>query len=286
MNYKNTAIKAYYQLLRNPNRSLLKINERMMSSFVSRGSMIKGYNVYGRQLNGNNAYINVHKNMFNKEFVRNIYIQMENTPSENSLKFKPGCTVLDTGSIEFLTPMESLSSPLAKSLFQIEGVTSVFFGPDFITVTKDSESSWQLIRPSIYASITDFFASGKPILIDAEGNAEDHSIKAKRTDTEILPEDSETVAMIKELLETRIRPAIQEDGGDIEYRGFIDGIVKLKLQGACRTCDSSTVTLKRGIENMLIHYVPEIKAVEQVLDPYEEVANEEFKKLENKLNSN
>ncbi|KAI8590990.1 NFU1 iron-sulfur cluster scaffold-like protein, mitochondrial [Geranomyces variabilis] len=208
--------------------------------------------------------------------IRTMFIQTESTPNVDSLKFKPGVPVLPSATAEFLTPRDAMSSPLAAALFRIDGVQSVFFGNDFITITRDPDANWQLMRPDIYGAIMDFFASGKPVM-KADGES------VARGDTEILPEDSETVAMIKELLDTRIRPTIQEDGGDIEYRAFENGIVKVKLQGSCRTCDSSVVTLKNGIENMLMHYIPEVTGVEQVLDPHEQVAQEEFKKFERKL---
>ncbi|KAJ3294125.1 hypothetical protein HK104_003904 [Borealophlyctis nickersoniae] len=206
-----------------------------------------------------------------------MFIQTEQTPNVDSLKFKPGVTVLPSGTHEFLSARESLASPLAAALFRIDGVQSVFFGPDFITVSKDPDGTWQLMKPDIYAAIMDHFASGQPIM------KEDGGQSALRDDTEILPDDSDTVVMIKELLDSRIRPTIQEDGGDIEYRGFDNGIVKLKLKGSCRTCDSSVVTLKNGIENMLMHYIPEVEGVEQVYDEVEQIAVDEFKKLENSL---
>ncbi|XP_068924994.1 NFU1 iron-sulfur cluster scaffold homolog, mitochondrial isoform X2 [Petaurus breviceps papuanus] len=143
-----------------------------------------------------------------------------------------------------------------RQLFRIEGVKSVFFGPDFITVTKESEDlDWNLLKPDIYATIMDFFASGLPLV-----NEETLSADAA---TE---EDDEVVAMIKELLDTRIRPTVQEDGGDVIYKGFEDGIVQLKLQGSCTSCPSSIITLKNGIQNMLQFYIPEVEGVEQVVD--------------------
>ncbi|KAL1923416.1 uncharacterized protein VTP21DRAFT_8396 [Calcarisporiella thermophila] len=208
--------------------------------------------------------------------VRSMFIQTEITPNEDSLKFKPGVPVLQGGNTaEFLDIRSATSSPLAKKLFQIEGVRGVLFGADFITVSKDPEAPWQQMKPDIYATIMDFFSSGQPVLSDGE-----HA----PSDTEILPDDPEVVQMIKELLDTRIRPAIQEDGGDIEYRGFVDGVVQLKLRGSCRTCDSSVVTLKNGIENMLKHYIPEVESVEQVVDPEESISQQEFAKLESRLN--
>lgn len=185
----------------------------------------------------------------------------------------------DSSTAEFLDARNAMSSPLAKKLFQIDGIRGVFFGPDFVTITKDQDAVWQLMKPDIYSAIMDFFASGQPIISEgADGEG-----ATTYNDTMINEDDSETVQMIKELLDTRIRPSIQDDGGDIEYRGFEDGIVKLKLKGACRTCDSSTVTLKNGIENMLMHYVPEVASVEQVFDADEEMSHLEFDKLERRL---
>ncbi|CDH54201.1 hira-interacting protein 5 [Lichtheimia corymbifera JMRC:FSU:9682] len=207
--------------------------------------------------------------------VRSMFIQTEQTPNTESLKFIPGVEVLGNGTAEFLDVRSSMQSPLAKQLFQIDGIVGVFLGPDFITISKDPNAEWQLMKPDIYAAIMDHFASGQPIMYNEGDLAE--------SDTAIHPDDSEEVQMIKELLDTRIRPAIQEDGGDIEYCGFEGGIVKLKLKGSCRGCDSSVVTLKNGIENMLMHYIPEVEGVEQVIDENEAVALQEFDKLEKKL---
>ncbi|CAJ0639420.1 7227_t:CDS:2 [Entrophospora sp. SA101] len=202
--------------------------------------------------------------------------QQEVTPNQDSLKFIPGVPIMDEGgTAEFLSGNEASKSPLAKSLFRIEGVKGVFFGPDFITVSKDPDIPWQLMKPDLYANIMDFFSTGEPILLEAP----------PPSDTQINDDDSEVVQMIKELLDTRIRPSIQDDGGDLEYKGFENGIVKLKLKGACRSCDSSVVTLRNGIENMLMHYIPEITGVEQVLDEEELISQTEFEKLEQKLNN-
>ncbi|KAF8931672.1 scaffold protein Nfu/NifU N terminal-domain-containing protein [Dissophora ornata] len=220
----------------------------------------------------------VKANMFAVQQVRTMFIQTDTTPNQDSLKFIPGVAVMtDSSTAEFLDARNAMNSPLAKKLFQIDGVRGVFFGPDFVTITKDQDAIWQLMKPDIYSAIMDFFASGQPIISEGAEGENVHN------DTMINEDDSETVQMIKELLDTRIRPSIQDDGGDIEYRGFEEGIVKLKLKGACRTCDSSTVTLKNGIENMLMHYVPEVSAVEQVFDAEEEVAQLEFEKLERRL---
>lgn len=145
-------------------------------------------------------------------------------------------------------------SPLAAKLLDVEGVTSVFYGSDFITVTKGSDANWAHIKPEVFSIITQAVTSGETIVTTIEGNI-DGEQESGEDSLSYNEDDDEVVSMIKELLETRIRPAIQEDGGDIELKGFEDGIVMLKLRGACRTCDSSTVTLKNGIESMLMHYV-------------------------------
>ncbi|EGW06922.1 NFU1 iron-sulfur cluster scaffold-like, mitochondrial [Cricetulus griseus] len=169
--------------------------------------------------------------------VRFMFIQTQDTPNPNSLKFIPGKPVLETRTMDFPTPAAAFRSPLARQLFRIEGVKSVFFGPDFITVTKPH------------------FCSHAPCVSDSS-----------RPGSE---EDDEVVAMIKELLDTRIRPTVQEDGGDVIYRGFEDGIVRLKLQGSCTSCPSSIITLKSGIQNMLQFYIPEVEGVEQESKGYD-----------------
>ena len=198
-----------------------------------------------------------------------MFIQTETTPNEQSLKFIPGTPVMETGTAEFLDTRAALASPLALRLFGIEGVKAVLYGPDFVTVTKDGENfPWAVIKPEVYSVLMEHFsasASGPnlpPLFRSEEDRA---NAGGAREDTRILETDSDTVAMIKELLDTRVRPAIMEDGGDIEYRGFTDdGIVQIKLKGSCRGCDSSTVTLKTGIERMLMHYIPEVKGAQQV----------------------
>lgn len=145
---------------------------------------------------------------------------------------------------------------MASKLLNVDGVSSVFYGPDFITVTKASDANWAHIKPEVFSLITEAVTSGENIVNTVERTSAESAQKGGGEDTlGYNEEDDEVVGMIKELLETRIRPAIQEDGGDIEFRGFKDGMVYLKLRGACRTCDSSTVTLKNGIESMLMHYV-------------------------------
>ncbi|CRK18441.1 hypothetical protein BN1708_012341 [Verticillium longisporum] len=219
---------------------------------------------------------------------RTIFIQTEPTPNPDALKFLPNHRVLPEGIsvpyIEYLNPRATIApphpSPLAAQLLAIDGVTAVFYGADFITVTKAADANWAHVRAEIFALITEAITSGAPLVVVKDGA---EAAPAEEDSLAYNEDDSEVVGMIKELLETRIRPAIQEDGGDIEFRGFEDGVVLLKLRGACRTCDSSTVTLKNGIEGMLMHYIEEVKSVNQVMDPEEDIALEEFAKFEEKL---
>ncbi|KAM6477185.1 scaffold protein Nfu/NifU N terminal-domain-containing protein [Trichoderma sp. SZMC 28011] len=222
--------------------------------------------------------------------VRTIFIQTENTPNPDALKFLPNHRIIppdmSTPFIEYLNPRATISpphpSPLAAKLMNIDGITSVFYGADFITVTKAGDANWAHVRPEIFALITEAITSGETIVNVAERKG-DESAAVEEDSLAYNENDSEVVGMIKELLETRIRPAIQEDGGDIEFRGFEDGQVLLKLRGACRTCDSSTVTLKNGIEGMLMHYIEEVQGVKQILDEEEEISLQEFAKFEEKL---
>lgn len=203
-----------------------------------------------------------------------MFIQTQDTPNPDSLKFLPGKDILGKGNtMDFPNVDSALKSPLAKLLFRIEGVRSVFFGGDFVTVTKFEDAEWGVLKAEIFAVIMDFMASGLPIVHESKSNAQ----------TEINEDDDEIVAMIKELLDTRIRPTVQEDGGDILYVGFEDGVVKLKLQGSCSTCASSIVTLKNGVQNMLQFYIPEVVSVEQVKDEVDKVTESEFDKLEKNL---
>lgn len=198
---------------------------------------------------------------------RCLFIQTESTPNPESIKFLPGRVVLgnEDSSGFYVTQSdrkEIAKSPLAKSLFEIEGVKSVYLGSDFVTITKYAANHWKHLRVEVFEAIMDFYATGQPAVRDAP----------EITDTTILDDDDEVVAMIKELLETRIRPAVQEDGGDIRYVNFDEetGVVSVKLAGSCVGCPSSSVTLKNGVENMLMHYIPEITAVNAVEDPAEE----------------
>ena len=181
-----------------------------------------------------------------------------------ALKFLPSRTILPEGLLspflEYLSPRSTLApphpSPLAARLLNVDGIASVFYGSDFITVTKASDANWAHVKPEVFSLITEAITSGETIVNTVENKAMGTGQEGGDPDTLGYDEnDSEVIGMIKELLETKIRPAIQEDGGDIEFRGFENGNVLLKLRGACRTCDSSTVTLKNGIENMLMHYV-------------------------------
>ncbi|KAL5115968.1 hypothetical protein ACEQ8H_006085 [Pleosporales sp. CAS-2024a] len=223
---------------------------------------------------------------------RTMFIQTEPTPNADALKFNPNQRVLpesiSSPFLEYLNPRSTLApphpSPLAAQLLNIDGVTSVFLGLDHITVTKDSATPWAHVKPEVFAIINEFMTSGQALVNTIADKGNEQGQGGSEVDTLAYDEnDSEVVQMIKELLETRIRPAIQEDGGDIDFRGFNDGQVLLKLRGACRTCDSSTVTLKNGIESMLMHYIEEVKGVQQVLDQEEEIALQEFAKFEEKL---
>ncbi|KAK9479158.1 scaffold protein Nfu/NifU N terminal-domain-containing protein [Lipomyces japonicus] len=208
---------------------------------------------------------------------RSLFIQTATTPNDDALKFMPSTRILpeNARTVEFINGREAHSSPLARKLFTVDGVRSVMFGPDFITVEKQSDVPWAVLKPEVFSLLTEFLSTGAKILL------EDTQINE---DTMPQEDDSEIVSMIKELIDTRIRPAIQEDGGDVEYKGLTEeGVVQLKLRGACRTCDSSSVTLKNGIEAMLMHYVDGVTGIEQVLDPEEEISLQEFAKFEQKL---
>jgi NFU1 iron-sulfur cluster scaffold homolog, mitochondrial len=200
--------------------------------------------------------------------IRTMFIQTEDTPNPESLKFLPGRPVLETtdevsGFYAIKSDTEAIArSPLSKTLFKVEGVKSVYLGADFVTITKYAEHNWVHVKGRVFSAIMDHYASGKPAV----------SEMAEVTDTTIFEDDDEVVAMIKELLETRIRPAVQEDGGDIRYIGFAPetGVVTVQLAGSCVGCPSSAVTLKQGVENMLMHYIPEVTEVHSL----EEVADE------------
>ncbi|MGR3343483.1 MAG: NifU family protein [Paracoccaceae bacterium] len=184
-----------------------------------------------------------------------MFIQTESTPNPATLKFLPGQAVLDSGTADFPSADLAQSSPLARRVFAVSGVTAVFFGPDFVTVTKTETTEWDHIKPAILGAIMEHYQSGNPVIEGAAatvGHA-DHD-----------GPDAEIVNQIKDLLDTRVRPAVAQDGGDITFHGFDRGIVYLHMQGACAGCPSSTLTLKMGIENLLRHYIPEVIEVRPV----------------------
>jgi Fe-S cluster biogenesis protein NfuA len=184
-----------------------------------------------------------------------MFIQTESTPNPATLKFLPGQTVLDMGTADFPSAEAATKSPLANRIFATGGVTGVFFGTDFVTVTKAEAVEWDHVKPAILGAIMEHYQSGAPV-IEGEGAAGGHA-------THDGP-DSDIVRQIKELLDTRVRPAVAQDGGDITFHGFDRGVVYLHMQGACAGCPSSTLTLKMGIENLLRHYIPEVLEVRPV----------------------
>lgn len=186
-----------------------------------------------------------------------MFIQTEETPNPSTLKFIPGTEVLGSGTAQFNNAEEAKASPLAETLFKINQVKAIFLGSDFISVTKDEATDWSGIKTEILTTIMEHYVSGQPIMHDGAPTAAEanHAINEN---------DDELTKQIKELIETRVRPAVAQDGGDIIFHSFEDGVVKLELHGSCSGCPSSTITLKNGIENMLKHYVPEVESVEQV----------------------
>jgi Fe-S cluster biogenesis protein NfuA len=184
-----------------------------------------------------------------------MFIETEGTPNPATLKFLPGREVMGSNTADFASAEAAGRSPLATALFSLPGVSRVFLGNDFITVTKTEDEAWQGLKPQVLGTLVEHFVAGRPI-IEAAGDV--------IAEEDVSPEDQEIVDQIKELLDTRVRPAVASDGGDIVFHGYRDGIVKLHMQGACSGCPSSRATLKHGIENMLRHYVPEVVAVEQV----------------------
>jgi len=184
-----------------------------------------------------------------------MFIQTEATPNPATLKFLPGRTVLDEGAMEFRSPESAAGAPLAAALLSIDGIEAVMFGKDFVSVTK-KEADWAHLKPAILGTIMEHFSSGAPLLA---GERASDAAAAEFFD----PADAEIVATIKELIESRVRPAVARDGGDIVFRGFREGIVYLTMKGACSGCPSSSATLKSGVENLIRHFVPQVQAVEQ-----------------------
>ncbi|MED6234684.1 nifu-like protein [Ameca splendens] len=244
------------RLLMARNKALFRLPDRSQTSVL-------GFRGPPRQAGAGTTYFSA----------RNLSIQTQDTPNPRSLKFLPGKPVLGSGTLDFPSPSSAGSSSLARDLFEIEGVKSVFFGPDFITVTKtDEEVEWTDIKRHVLDAISKFFESGDPITTGAVHH-----------ESSLSEDDDDIVAMIKELLDTRIRPTVQEDGGDVIFKGFENGTVKLKLVGSCTGCPSSTVTLKNGIQNMLQFYIPEVDNVEQVEDKVDEINAKVFAEVERKL---
>ncbi len=184
-----------------------------------------------------------------------MFIQTESTPNPATLKFLPGQAVMQMGTADFPNEESAITSPMAQMIFAADGVAGVFFGPDFVTVTKTDAVEWAHIKPGILGAIMEHYQSGNPVMADDSGTV-GHA--------EHDGPDAEIVNQIKELLDTRVRPAVAQDGGDITFHGFDRGVVYLHMQGACAGCPSSTMTLKSGIENLLRHYIPEVTEVRPV----------------------
>lgn len=190
-----------------------------------------------------------------------MFIQTESTPNPQTLKFLPGREVAGPTAHDFAEPEAATVSPLARALFDITGVRRVYFGADFVTVSKVEAVEWAHVKPAILAAIMDHFVSGQPLVDDSAAATEAAGLDVYEGDA------AEIVEQIRELIETRVRPAVAQDGGDITFHSWVhdEGLVRLHMKGACAGCPSSTLTLKQGIENMLRHYVPEVRTVEQVL---------------------
>ena len=187
-----------------------------------------------------------------------MFIETETTPNPATLKFLPGQQVMPAATREFTTPEQAEASPLAEALFDTGEVTNVFFGADFVSVTAAPGVDWSVLKPQVVGVLLDHFVSQAPLF--AGGDASGFAVPAE-PEVDDDPADAEIVAQIRELIETRVQPAVAGDGGNIEYRGFRDGVVYLQMQGACSGCPSSTATLKHGIEGLLKHYVPEVTEV-------------------------
>ena len=185
-----------------------------------------------------------------------MFIQTEATPNPATLKFLPGRTVLQDGTADFRSTEEAVNSPLAQALFAIDGVNGVFLGADFVSVSKDDAQEWQHLKPAILGAIMEHFMSGAETVAGAAAN--------DAAGVNYDAEDEETVQTIKELLDTRVRPAVAQDGGDITFHGFREGVVYLSMRGACAGCPSSTATLQYGIENLLRHFCPDVRDVQAV----------------------
>ena len=181
-----------------------------------------------------------------------MFIQTEETPNPSTLKFLPGREVLPDGSIDYKSAGEASNSPLAQALFDVDGVVGVFLSDDFVTITKRDDKEWHLMKPGLLGVIMEHFTANRPVVLSNTESDKGSGINE---------DDDEIVSQIKELLYTRVRPAVAQDGGDIVFEGFEEGVVTVQMRGACAGCPSSTATLKMGIENMLRHYIPEVKEV-------------------------
>ena len=182
-----------------------------------------------------------------------MFIQTEETPNPSTLKFLPGREILPNGSMDFRSEQDAKKSPLAEALFNVDGVVGVFLSDDFITITKRDDKDWHLMKPGLLGVIMEHFTANRPVIISDDENS--------KSGSSIQDGDEDVVLQIKELLYTRVRPAVAQDGGDIVFEDFTDGTVTVQMRGACAGCPSSTATLKMGIENMLRHYIPEVKEV-------------------------
>ena len=185
-----------------------------------------------------------------------MFIQTEQTPNPATLKFLPGRDVVSKGVVDFTDPEQAQKSPLARRVFAVEGVTAVFLGADFVTVTKAAGEDWYALKPAVLGAIMEHFMSGDPVIEADAGLSEEAAPDG---------DEDELVKQIRELIDTRVRPAVAQDGGDIIFRGFERGVVYLHMRGACSGCPSSTITLKNGIENLLRYYVPEVVEVRPVV---------------------
>ena len=189
-------------------------------------------------------------------------IETERTPNPATRKFMPGRTVMEAGSRDFPNPESAAASPLAEALFATNMVDGVFFGRDFVSVSAAPGVDWETLEPEALGILLDFFVGGAPLF--KPGTAAGIAVAAEEPAFEEDPADSEIIDQIKELIDTRVRPAVAQDGGDIVYRGYKDGTLYLAMQGACSGCPSSAITLKRGIEGLIRHYVPEVEAIEAI----------------------
>ena len=189
-------------------------------------------------------------------------VETEHTPNPNTLKFLPGKKVSEVGSIEFLKNDKSIKVPLAKKILSLKGTTMVFFGEDFITVKKEQELNWEYLRHAIMSEINDYYSKGNDVVVGKDKKLAD-ILNKSNAESQIV-KSNEITDKINEVLNSKIRPAVAKDGGDITFKSFTDGVVTVELKGSCSGCPSSIMTLKQGVQNLLCHYIPEVKSVEAV----------------------